>query len=289
MGHQIDPRCEDARVSSSDAKLASLCRDLDSLGSVVIAYSGGVDSTFLGAVASERPDVDALLVTAVSPSLPRRELEGARALAASKGWNHRSVATTEVSREEYARNSSDRCYWCKDTLFETLEPIARARGAVVAVGTNVDDLGEHRPGLGAATRHGVRSPLVDAGLLKSEIRELSRRMGLPTADKPAGPCLASRFAYGVRVTPEGLRRVERAEETLHGLGFDVVRVRDEGSGARVEVDPEMVGKAVALEREITQRLLELGFPEVTVDRRGYRRGSLNESLLHPVMVAPQRR
>ena len=174
-------------------------------------------------------------------------------------------------------------------MFETLEPIARERGAVVAVGTNVDDLGEHRPGLGAATRHGVRSPLVDAGLLKAEIRELSRRMGLPTADKPAGPCLASRFAYGVRVTPEGLRRVEEAEETLHGLGFDVVRVRDEGTGARVEVETDLVGKAIALEREIRKRLLELGFPEVTVDPRGYRRGSLNESLLHPVMAVPQRR
>jgi uncharacterized protein len=270
-------------VAAPDRKLSDLRDLLCSYERVVVAFSGGVDSTFLTAVAHEVLDRSALAVTAVSPSLPRRELDAARALATERGWNHSVVGTHEVGREQYARNRADRCYWCKDTLFETLVPIAEQRRAVVAVGTNVDDLGEHRPGLKAAVEWGAVSPLVEAGLLKSEIRTLSRLLELPTADKPAGPCLASRFAYGVRVTAAGLRRIEAAEEYLLGLGFDEVRVRDEGDRARVEVGGPWLSRALQLESEIGSRLIALGFETAHVDRRGYRRGSMNEALLQPTI------
>src|SRR5687768_14617626 len=160
-------------MSSMEAKSSFLHAALTSFKSVVVAYSGGVDSSFLAAAAHEALGSKALLVTAVSPSLASRELDAARDLASSRGWRHRTVGTQEIHREEYARNSSDRCYWCKDTLFEALASIADESGSVVAVGTNVDDLAEHRPGLRAAAERGVRSPLVDAGLTKEEIRTLS--------------------------------------------------------------------------------------------------------------------
>jgi len=225
-----------------------------------------------------------LAVTAVSPSFSRRERRDAEALAAREGWNHMTVETHEVGRDEYARNGSDRCYWCKKELFDVLAPIASARAARIAVGTNLDDLSDHRPGRRAARENDVLTPLADAGLSKAEIRELAGVHSLPIADKPASPCLASRFAYGVRVTPEGLERVDEAEEVLRGLGFGALRVRDHGDLARIEVEPDEIERASGLRAEIAVALRALGFKYVTLDLEGFRSGSLNEVLLQPTFA-----
>lgn len=253
------------------------------LGRVVVAYSGGVDSAFLTAVAHDTLGADCLAVTAVSPSLARSELRKAADLARSRGWAHRLVGTHEVSLEAYAVNGSDRCYWCKDELFSTLEPIAADLDAVVIVGTNIDDLGDHRPGLTAAKEHQVLSPLVSAELSKAEIRELSAAMGLPTATKPSSPCLASRFAYGVRVTPAGLRRVEVAEEFVASLGFSEFRVRDHGELARLEFLLTDIPRARSQWAQIEDHLRSLGYMNVTIDPKGFRSGSLNEALPLPTL------
>ena len=269
-------------VSAGEARLRAAVSGLDR---VVVAYSGGVDSATLAAVCHEELGERALAVTAASPSLSARELRAARSLAASRGWCHEVVATHEMRREDYARNAPDRCRWCKTELFEVLGPLARARGAHIAVGTNVDDLGDFRPGVAAADELGVRKPLADAGLTKADVRALAQRLGLPVADKPASPCLASRIAYGVRVSPERLRRIERAEEAVRALGFDVLRVRDHGDLARLEVPPEDVGRAAAQRAEIAGALRSLGFRYVTLDLVGFRSGSLNEVLPHPAFGA----
>mgnify|MGYP000105990914 CR=1 FL=1 len=253
------------------------------LGRVVVAYSGGVDSAFLTAVAHDTLGVDCLAVTAVSPSLARSELRKAADLARSRGWRHRTVGTHEVSLEAYAVNGSDRCYWCKDELFSTLEPIAAELDAAVIVGTNTDDLGDHRPGLMAAKEHRVLSPLVSAALSKAEIRELSAAMSLPTATKPSSPCLASRFAYGVRVTPAGLRRVEAAEDFVASLGFFEFRVRDHGELARLEFLVSEIPRATSQLARIEEHLRSLGYVDVTIDPKGFRSGSLNEALPLPTL------
>lgn len=254
---------------------------LTGLGRAVVAYSGGVDSALLAAESHSALGANALMVTAVSPSLARRERRAAADLAHRFGWNHREVATMELDRAEYRRNDPDRCFWCKTELFEILSPIAAESGAPVLVGTNTDDLGDHRPGLRAARDHDVMAPLVDAGLTKSEVRELSAARGLPTADKPASPCLASRFAYGVEVTIEGLERIDHAEEIVRGFGFDVLRVRDHGDLARIEVPADRIADLTALRAEIEAALKLLGFVYVTVDLTGFRSGAMNEVLAPP--------
>ncbi len=268
-------------TTTLSAKRAALHVLLTDMGSAVVAYSGGVDSTFLMASAHEALGSAALGVTAVSPSLSERARREAEDLARLRGWCHELVFTHEVEREEYARNEVDRCYWCKTELYEVLTPIAGSRRATVLVGTNVDDLADIRPGNRAARERGVRAPLVEAGLTKDEVRELSRDLGLPTAAKPAAPCLASRFAYGVRVTEEGLRRVDRAEEFLRSLGFQELRVRDHGDLARIEVPAAQVERAAAHASSISSGLKELGFRFVTLDLEGFRSGSLNEVLPLP--------
>ncbi|HEX2235237.1 MAG TPA: ATP-dependent sacrificial sulfur transferase LarE [Actinomycetota bacterium] len=266
-------------------KEAAVRASVRALGRVVVAFSGGVDSATLAALAHDELGADALAVTAASPSLSARELRGARALASSRGWNHVLVRTGEMERDEYARNEPDRCYWCKTELFEVLAPLARARDATVLVGTNADDRGDFRPGQAAGREHGARTPLADAGLTKADVRALARRLGLDVADKPASPCLASRIAYGVRVTPERLRRVERAEEAVRSLGFEILRVRDHGELARIEVPPADIARAASAYARLSDALLALGFRYVTLDLAGFRSGSMNEVLPGPVLRA----
>jgi len=256
-------------------------RDLES---VVVAFSGGVDSTFLGWAARDALGARAVLVTADSESYPEGELEEARRLAGLIGLRHLVVRTREVDNPAYAENPPNRCFFCKEELFARLEPVAAAEGfRHLVYGATVDDLGDHRPGMASARQRGVRAPLVEAGLGKAEIRELSRAFGLPTWDKPAMACLSSRFPYGTPITPEKLRQVDRAEAFVRKLGFRNFRVRHHGDLARLEVDRSEMGRLWEDGRAeaIARRLRELGFLYVTVDLRGFRSGSLNEALLKP--------
>jgi len=263
------------------AKERALEASLREARRVIVAFSGGVDSSYLAVAAHRALGADALAVTAVSPSYPAHHREMAERIVAEHGLPHRFVDTGEMSREGYRANRADRCYFCKDELFEVLDRVAGELGFdAVAYGINTDDRRDFRPGHRAAREHGVLSPLVEAGLAKQEIRDLSRAAGLPTADLPASACLSSRLAYGLEVTPERLRQVEAGEAALRELGFEQLRLRHHGHLARVEIAPEELPRALQpdMARAIVERVKPLGFRWVSLDLEGYRTGSLNAAL-----------
>lgn len=266
---------------SRSEKLQRLQSIISGYGSLIVAYSGGVDSAYLMSVAHDVLGEKAMAVTAKSPSLPASELAEATDLATKFGWRHRIIETQEVSDPRYAKNDARRCYFCKSNLYARLaELFPSDEWPAIANGTNVDDLGDYRPGLDAASERRVNSPLVDAGLTKDDIRSLSKEAGLPTWDKPAQACLASRVPYGTPVTIETLSRIEAAEEALRDLGFRQLRVRHHGKTARIEVPEEDLAALIVPEtrKEIVRRLRKVGYVYVTLDLAGYRSGSLNEVL-----------
>jgi uncharacterized protein len=262
-------------------KEAVLRRTLSSLGSVVVAYSGGVDSAYLACVAGEMLGDRALAVTADSASYPERHRRLAVQIARQFGLRHEIIHTNELQRPEYRANPANRCYYCKHELYTHLTRIAADRKAVVVDGNNADDRGDYRPGRQAAREFGVRSPLEEANLGKDEIRELSRRAGLPTWDEPASACLSSRIPYHTEVTDEKLRMIERAEQALRALGFRVCRVRHHDEVARLEIGRGEMARALEPEvgAAIVRELKAIGYRYVSLDLQGYRTGSLNEGLL----------
>ncbi len=272
------------------AKQDLLLARLQASGPLLVAYSGGVDSAYLAWAAHRALGVKAIAVTAESPSYPRSHRVAAESLAREVGFAHRFVSTLELDNPDYARNPSDRCYFCKSELFEVLERLrAELDFRAVAYGINADDQGDFRPGHRAAEEHRVLSPLLDAGLDKAGIRALARQAGLACAELPASACLSSRIPYGMEVTPEKLRQIDRAEDALRELGFRQVRVRHHGDLARVELATDELDAVLdrARMREISRRLHELGFRWVSLDLDGYRTGSLNEVL--QILPAPVRR
>lgn len=255
---------------------------LSDMRSVIVAFSGGVDSAYLAYVATDVLGERALCVTAESASYPAHHRELAYRVAREFGLRHEIINTGEIDRPEYRANPENRCYFCKSELYTRLTAIAKDRGfAHVADGTNADDRGDYRPGRLAAREFGVRSPLDEAGLTKAEIRELSHEAGLPVWDEPASACLSSRIPYHNEVTPEKLRQIERGEEALHALGFRVCRVRHHDSLAKVEVAREDLERALepGMFQTIVRELRAAGYDSVLIDPRGYRTGSLNEGLI----------
>ncbi len=276
-----NPVDETVASRSVEQKTAALRQNLCELGSVLVAYSGGVDSAFLMKVATETLGDQALAVTADSRTIPRSELEVARNLAESIGARHMVINTDEMSDPSFVANPTDRCYHCKKTLFSTLTKLAAEQGiGCVIEGSNLDDVSDYRPGTRAIDQFNVRSPLKEVGLTKDEIRIMSKAAGLPTWDKPAAPCLSSRIPYGSEITLEKLNRIEEAEKHVRQLGFPILRVRDHGEVARIEVPREDIARLVDpdVAHSVNDRLKELGYRYVAVDLRGFRSGSLNEAI-----------
>lgn len=265
-------------IEVKDQRLREIVRDL---GSVVVAFSGGVDSAYLAYVATSELGSRALCVTADSPSYPAHHRALAVQVASQFGLSHEFLTTHEVDRPEYRANPVNRCYYCKRELYTELAALARRRGfSAIVDGNTADDRADYRPGREAAKEFGVRSPLDEAGLGKQEIRELSRRAGLPTWDEPASACLASRIPYFSPVTTDKLRMIDAAEAVLRSLGFRVFRVRHHDAIARLEIDPTEMARALdpGVSAGIVRGLKAIGYRHITVDLQGYRRGSLNESL-----------
>ncbi len=262
-------------------KERELVRFLQGYNSSIVAFSGGVDSSYLAFMANRVMGSAARVVTALSPSVSRMQEELVRHFVADYGLNHQFIETGELDNPSYAENPTNRCYFCKSELFDFLRRL-KAEWGVEAVfdGSNADDMGDYRPGRTAAEERAVTSPLIEVGMTKAEIRELSRRWNLPTWDLPAMPCLASRLPYGVTVTREKLSQVERAEDLMRGLGFREFRVRHHESLARIEVAPVEMSRILDLQLfdEINRGMKALGYQYVTLDLQGFRSGSLNELL-----------
>lgn len=259
------------RIEDLEARIAGL-------RSVVVAFSGGVDSSLVAALAARTLGDGALAVTAVSPALATGELDGAREVARVIGIKHETITTAELARQEYRRNDRDRCYHCKTELYDRLAALARSRGyAALLAGANADDAGDWRPGLRAAAEHRVVNPLLEAGVTKVEVRELARALGVPSADKPASPCLASRLPYGTPVDPEALARVDRAERGLKELGYRVLRVRHYDDLGKVELGADELERALSPsgQRAVVRAVRNAGYARVEISREPFRSGSLN--------------
>ncbi len=265
-------------LEEKDAKLRSL---IAGYGAVIVAYSGGVDSTFLAGVAHEVLGENALAVTSRSPSVAPEELYSATALAYGRGWRHLIVDTDEMNDPRYLANDGRRCFFCKTELYTHLDKVAGNESiGLVANGANTDDLGDYRPGMEAAKNFEVVSPLVEARMNKQDIRDLSKRMDLPTWDKPAQPCLSSRIPYGTMVSVDALRKIGKAEKGLHDLGFSVVRVRHYGDVGRVEIPVEDFVRFEAVRVEAEAVVVGAGYTSMDLDPEGFRSGGLNVALGH---------
>ena len=263
-----------------NTKFENLLTILKNMQRVLLAYSGGVDSTFL-MKAIHVAGIPALSVTAASEFMPTEEVAAAQEMANALGINHRILTIAMLSRDELASNTPERCYFCKDRLYRELESIALEEGyPSILDGSTPDDMAEFRPGRRAAEQHRVRSPLREADLTKNEIREISRQLGLSTWNKPSSPCLATRFPYGQRITREALSRVEKAEHYLRSIGFRELRVRDHGSLARIEVGPEEIVMVLEARTRaaISAALKSLGYAFISLDLDGYRSGSMDRTL-----------
>jgi pyridinium-3,5-biscarboxylic acid mononucleotide sulfurtransferase len=267
------------QLDSFDATRLKSARDVVSeLGSVLVAYSGGVDSTLLLRLAMDELGDGAVAVLASSPAYPESEQQEARALARSMGARLVEVKTSEVELEAYARNNPDRCFHCKEELFDTLAPVQHELGlANLAYGATADDAGDHRPGHRSAVRRGVRFPLLEVGMAKSEIRAAARSLGLPNWNKPSFACLSSRIPHGAPVTVAALRKIEAAEDALKAMGFRQVRVRHHGDVARIEVDPTEIARLIAERERVAIAIRAAGYKFVSADLEGYSTGSLNRT------------
>ncbi|WP_434656046.1 ATP-dependent sacrificial sulfur transferase LarE [Thermoanaerobacterium thermosaccharolyticum] len=264
-----------------EEKYENLKKYIKELGSAVIAFSGGVDSTFLAKVCKDVLNDSCLAVTATSSTYPEREFKEALELAKEIGIRHKIIKSEELEIEGFSKNPIDRCYYCKSELFSKLKKVADDEGIeYVLDGTNADDMGDFRPGRRAAKELGVKSPLLECGFTKDDIREMSKRLGLPTWNKPAYACLSSRFPYGQEITSEKLSMVEKSEEYLLNLGFVGFRVRHHGDIARIELNPDQINMMLDenIRKKVVSKLKEIGFKYVSLDLEGYRTGSMNEAI-----------
>ncbi len=277
-GASVGPILDPALLLQKQDKLFAILHDL---GQVIVAYSGGTDSAYLAWAAAKTLGDNAVAITADSASIPESHKRDAEEFAREAGFRHEYIETFEFDNPKYVANNPDRCFHCKDELFTRLDEVGAARGVRhIVYGVNKDDLGDYRPGQNAARLHEVKAPLVEAGLTKAEIRELSRLAGLKTWDRPASACLSSRIPYGTPVTPETIKTVETGEESIKALGFRQFRVRFHGELVRLEISREELPRALSLEmaEAFTKIFKPLGFNYVTLDLEGYRQGAMNEVL-----------